>query len=252
MGKEGIVITSRANPMFKLWKSLLGARGIKKHSLAILAGEKLVGEILTARPELVRTLIYSSRHVASANNCPSLPAVTLDHALYSELDIYGTGSVLSVVNVLEMPHFDAKSHIQGRVLCIPFQDPANVGAAIRSAAAFGFTTVVILAESAHPYHPKSLRASGNAVFAVNFFTGPSINAVHTLGLPVAALIQNVRNDSLESIPESVIILPGMEGTGMPETVKPDYCISLPMNPAVESLNAAVATSIVLFLLSNRS
>ena len=62
----------------------------------------------------------------------------------------------------------------GCTLFIPFQDPENVGAVIRSAAAFGVARVVLLKEAAHPFHPRSSRAAGSALFQVPLYQGPSI------------------------------------------------------------------------------
>ena len=67
-----------------------------------------------------------------------------------------------------MPEWKAREGLPRGVRCfVPFQDPENVGAVIRSAVAFGAVPIVLLAEAANPCHPKSIRASGGMVFKAN-------------------------------------------------------------------------------------
>ena len=59
------------------------------------------------------------------------------------------------------------------ILC-PLGDPANVGALIRTAAAMGVERIILLKESAHPYHPKAIRAASGTMFKMSLLQGPSI------------------------------------------------------------------------------
>ena len=69
----------------------------------------------------------------------------------------------------------------GCTLFVPFQDPENVGAVIRSAAAFGVARVVLLREAAHPFHPRSSRAAGPALFQVPLQVGPAAGRTPGVG-----------------------------------------------------------------------
>jgi 16S rRNA (guanine527-N7)-methyltransferase len=127
---------------------------------------------------------------------------------------------------------------------IPFQDPENVGAAIRSAAAFGASQVILLAESAHPFHPKALRASGGSVLNVALRPGPPLATIpHEL--PIVALSSEGADIRDVTFPPAFGLLPGLEGPGLPEPWR-DRAVRIPIEPGVESLNAAVAVGVALY------
>ena len=135
----------------------------------------------------------------------------------------------------------------GPVLLVPFQDPVNVGAVVRSAAAFGVRNVVLLREAATPFHPKSIRAGGSTVFLALFHEGPSIRDIReTFPGPVVALSMDGEDIDRFEFPETFALLPGMEGQGLPEGIEFDHRVRIPMEPEVESLNAAAATAVALY------
>jgi tRNA G18 (ribose-2'-O)-methylase SpoU len=135
---------------------------------------------------------------------------------------------------------------KGAVPFIAFQDPANVGAVIRSAAAFGVRTIVLLREAANPYHPKSIRAAGTAVFLVEFMEGPSIRDIESAKIPIVALSLGGTDIAHFQFPERFGLLPGMEGPGLPGELLRVEKLRIPIAPDVESLNAAAAVTIALY------
>ena len=134
---------------------------------------------------------------------------------------------------------------QGCSLMIPFQDPENVGAVIRSAIAFGVKNILLLSESAHPFHPRALRASGGAVLKASLYHGPSLHDV-PVDLPIMALSREGADISTVDFPDTFAFLPGIEGQGVPERFR-DRAVAIPIRESVESLNAAAATAIALYV-----
>jgi 16S rRNA (guanine527-N7)-methyltransferase len=132
---------------------------------------------------------------------------------------------------------------------VPFQDPENVGAVLRSAAAFGVARVVLLQEAAHPFHPRSARAAGSALLRVPMLQGPSITALVTQRAPLLALSANGCDVGGFTFPSRFGLLPGLEGPGLPESLRTPAALSIPMQPGTESLNAAAATAIALYVWS---
>ncbi|MBT4485773.1 MAG: RNA methyltransferase [Candidatus Latescibacteria bacterium] len=245
-------VSSSSNKSYKEWKALLTGRGIKRHGKGLVSGAKVVSELINLYPERIKGWITAPDGSPPPTEMNwNIPWYRLNKNLFRELDIYGTGHSLLVVKIPEPVPFREEDTAEKIILLIPFQDPSNIGAVIRSAAAFGVTTVVLLEEAAHPFHPKSIRAAGTPLFTVKCIKGPSINKIDKIGRPVIALSRDGCDVSTFRFPERFAILPGLEGPGLPEGLNADYTVSIPIEPSVESLNAAVATSIVLYELGKK-
>jgi tRNA G18 (ribose-2'-O)-methylase SpoU len=171
--------------------------------------------------------------------------------LFDTLDLFGTSHPIVLVKIEEIPKWSPSDGLpQGCTLFVPFQDPENAGAVIRSAVAFGAAGVVLLAEAANPFHPKSVRASGGAVFRANLLEGPSMMDLPE-DLPLVTLSREGQTISNFSFPARFALLPGIEGPGLPDRFRTS-AVSIPISPQVESLNAAIAASIALFEWAGRS
>jgi len=241
-------INSENNPTFKSFLKLTRTRGIKKHGLALLSGPKQVKEVLTEFPDRCGSIIFSDRHEPPYESTTvGIPAYCLKTALFRQIDIYDTDRPILTVKIAHLPKLDDRSESSGCTLCVPFQDPANVGAVIRSAAAFGVSRVVFLKEAAHPFHHKSLRVAGSSIFRVLLFEGPSLYDLQPSQVPMLTLSPEGKNIKNFNFPSSFCLVPGLEGPGLPDHLRKAMALSIPMERGVESINAAMATGIILYM-----
>ncbi len=175
-----------------------------------------------------------------------VPHYRLSGELFAELDVHGTGGPLVLVRVPELAAWEDSEKNEGLTLFVPFQDPANVGAAIRSAAALGAGRVVLLGGAANPYHHKSARAAGSALFRVPLLRGPSIEELTVRAIPLFSLSAEGENIAKVVLPRTMGLLVGAEGPGVPERFRQKRLIGIPMEEGSESLNAAVSAAVAMY------
>lgn len=253
---KGMIISSRENPTFKELGKLVSIDGVRKHGRAIVSGRKIVAEVLREHARLCERLIIVDGMVEESDELNreierfgrERRLLILKKSLYNELDQFSTGGPLLEARLPELPEWKGDT-APGCSLCIPFQDPVNVGSVIRAAAAFGAERIILLKEAAHPFHPRSVRASGGTVFSAPMMKGPPLAELSALAERNAAPLVSLdkAGEPLDSFrfPESFILLPGVEGPGLPPELKISP-VSIPIAEGVESLNAAVAASIALY------
>jgi len=138
------------------------------------------------------------------------------------------------------------------VVLAGLQDPGNLGAILRSAEAFGATGIISLPGTVNAWNPKALRASAGSVFRVPVIAANPTDAFARLrdsGIEVlvAAASAAVPADRVRLAHPTAFLI-GNEGNGVPEDIAAlaDGAISIPCPGPVESLNAAIAASVLLY------
>jgi 16S rRNA (guanine527-N7)-methyltransferase len=239
-------LDSEQNDGFKLLKSLLEPKGVRKAGLALLAGHKLVPELLRDFPaRVVELVVERGTEAVPSEAPPELPVTVLRPELFRQLDVAGTRAPLAVVRADDPAPWDGQ--LRGCTLAVPFQDPENVGAVLRTAAALGVAQVVLAREAASPWHPKALRAGGTAAFRLELRRGGPLAELATVR-PLLALSAEGRPIDQVQFVHDFMLLPGLEGVGLPDALRAE-AVSIPMAGGSESLNAAAATAIALYVWS---
>jgi len=138
-------------------------------------------------------------------------------------------------------------------------DPGNVGAVLRSAQAFGASSVALGPGTADPYSPKGVRASMGAIFSLplsradpDSLPGEKIALVPHAGVPLDELWRSCRTyvNAIAKEPESTLMI-GAERDGLPDEVvaRADHVAHIPIR--TDSLNAAMTATIALYELTRR-
>lgn len=244
------VISSSDNARIKSWRKLQHAKGIKSEALALLAGERYIRELYAAEPDVIQTTIATAeRDLRLADD--RIERIQIGKELMRELDIVSGVGPLAVVAAPSLPIWAGPSpSATGPMLMLATQLPENLGAILRTAEALGLADIVLLEECANPYLPKALRASGPAPWRLNLWRGPKLAELAPSKFPLVAL--DVKGEPLPVFaghtPPHYGLIVGMEGPGTTAIHPGIRRITIPMAGDVDSLNAAVATGIVLYAL----
>ena len=177
--------------------------------------------------------------------------------------MYVSNNVINYISTLETPQLVMglckkieEKEIGSKILILDdIQDPGNLGTIIRSAVAFNVDTIIASPNTVDIYNPKVIRASQGMIFHINYIIDDLYDRVKYLKQNNYKILGTNVNDgkslkNVEKIKKFAIIM-GNEGNGVrPELQNlSDELLYIDMNNNCESLNVAVATSIILYELS---
>ncbi len=160
----------------------------------------------------------------------------------------------SVPKVLAVCKKIENTDIKGNILMLDcIQDPGNLGTIIRSSVAFGIDTIVASKDTVDLYNIKVLRATEGMIFNINYIVDDLENTLNKLDnytILGTNVVNGVTPDKI-NITNNYCLIIGNEGKGMNNILLSyiDNNIYIPMNKKCESLNAGVATSILLYELN---
>lgn len=206
-------------------------------------------------------MVLAARSVESAveahvKRLAGIRLAVLPDALFESLA--GTESSQGVIALIAPPAWALEQLFRGRSLVVALdgvQDPGNAGTIVRAAEALGATGVIFLKGSASPFNPKTLRASAGSLFRLPY--------VHALDAELArAAFKQNKLDVYAGVPfsnenhvKSLIdadltrkcaLIIGSEGRGVSDKLRAGAIDLAIPTVGVESLNAAMAASVILY------
>ncbi|HEY0704292.1 MAG TPA: RNA methyltransferase [Candidatus Acidoferrales bacterium] len=277
------VITSRDNRWVKMFRAgLRGAEPAADQAIAV-EGPKLIEDALRHGLEADALMVSES---AERFMEPILRAASASEAGIARSRVFrttdkifeglsGTEAPQGVAALFRQPAWDFEDLLRGSrtsaetngnsgvaalvVVLAGVQDPGNVGTALRSAEAFGATGVVAARGTADPWSPKAVRASAGSALRLPVLRGIAVPVLLTqLRVSKIQVIAAGTESSAGGGRAGVAAAPdlrgacaifiGSEGAGLPHEVETaaDARMAIPMAKSVESLNAGVAASILLY------
>lgn len=262
MSPSDSVVSSRQNPRVKQLRGAFAGHPRLSNGLIALEGEHLVQEALRSGM-LLKTVFLSDRRPTPTFLPHSLELLRLDNELFSSLG--ETRSPQGIAALMLPPVRTLDEVLWGTPLILVacgLQDPGNLGTLIRSAEAFGASGVLTTPGTVSPWNGKALRASVGSIFRMPVVPCAidDLMTLRTQGVRLLAAVgegigtEPVSGDDaiteIEAVDLTVgtAILIGNEGAGLPADLLAlaDARITIPSAGTVESLNAAVAGSILLY------
>ena len=245
-----MLITSLSNDRIKDYIKLKEKKYRKITNTFIVEGEHLVREAYKSN-RLKELILLDGTDIDI-----DVPKIFVTKEIIDKItDLETSPNIIGICNINESNKLIGNKYL----LLDNIQDPGNLGTIIRSSKAFDIDTIVLSPDTVDLYNPKVVRATQGIMFYINI-------VVADLSMVIADLKKNgikiygtdvdggMTPNTIPSIDkERYAIVLGNEGTGVKEGVI-SMCeenIYIPMNREVESLNVAVAASIILYEFSRR-
>lgn len=195
--------------------------------------------------------------------CPEIPVFTADEEVLCQLTGYHlTRGVLCAMYRPRLPSLEEVCRSARRIVILEnVQNPTNVGAIFRSAAALGMDAVLLTPGCSDPLYRRSARVSMGTVFQIPWTFTPSwpegMETLKAMGFKTAALALSHESVSIDDprlmAEEKLAVLLGSEGDGLAENTiaRCDYTVKIPMDHGVDSLNVAAASAVAFWQLRRR-
>ena len=240
-------ITSRKNPLLQQVKKLLSSKKAREEAGLFAAdGTKLLQEAVNYFPGLDTVILSDGveAEVPEQTKVIRVPGDVME-------SISPMQSPQGALFLCRLPEKKAFAPVPGMLLLDGIQDPGNIGTILRTADALDIP-VVLLEGCADPYSHKVVRSSMGAVFrtpVVQSDWETVKKSCADAGIPIGVTALSDRaKDLRQSELKNMAVVIGSEGQGVRKEIleSADAELIIPMNPHCESLNAAVAATIVMW------
>jgi RNA methyltransferase, TrmH family len=249
-------VESRQNARVKELRAGL-SRGMKTaHDHIAVEGLHLVQEAVKSGLKLDTVFLLEGREELAQQ----FPSTNAEILILSQ-EVFASAAMTEhpqgVAALVEAPQFKMQAMFPAAggpaplvILAGGLQDPGNLGTLVRSAEAFGATGMILLPGTVSLWNAKTLRASSGSAFrlpVVALAVGDAFHALRDHGVRILAAVARA-GDGETDLRGPTALLIGNEASGLPEDwiARADARVTIPFTGAVESLNAAIAGSVLLY------
>lgn len=253
-----LLVTSRANARVKQLRAAFaeGGRGSAGELVAI-EGEHLLQEAVRSGLR-VETIFVSERREVPAWVPRATPRLRLADAVFASA--METRSPLGVAALVAPPRFVLNDVLRSErplvLIAAGLQDPGNLGTLVRSAEAFGAHGVLLTPGTVSQWNGKAVRSSAGSVFRLPVVAcaAEEVRSLRERGVTLMAAVRDGDGESQTQavtdtdLLQGAALMVGNEGAGLAAEwlAMADRRVTIPCPGPVESLNAAVAGSVLLY------
>lgn len=248
-----MIITSRENKIFKLAKLLKTPKGRAEKKLFLLEGFRLVKDTFEKGAKIECILLKDGTTLDFEADCP---VYSLAPKLFSEISETVSSQGVIALCRMEKKTLDdiLKEEKNCVIMCEGLQDPGNIGTVIRTAHAANVGGAVLTKGCCELYNSKIVRATMSAMFSIPVVQGLKSAEVieyfrkNGYKIVAGALTESAVDFYSADLSGKVLIIIGNEGNGVEESTLAlcDSVLKIPMRCDAESLNAAVAGSVMMY------
>jgi TrmH family RNA methyltransferase len=240
-------ITSVQNPEIKEIAKLGGAKERRKQKRFIVEGLRAIGTFLTAGWLAEGVYVTPTAHEGALDIFSEAALTMVSQPVMEKISHATTPS--GILAVFAMPENPPLTELGQGIVLGQLTDPGNVGTLIRTCAALGARTVVTI-DSADVWSPKAIQASAGTIALMKVFHLRWDELFeHKASLTKVGLVARNGAEPNAAMKNSLLIV-GSEAHGIPTPWQErcDELVTIPMPGNVESLNAAVAGSLGMYLI----
>ena len=265
-------ITSLNSPHIERVKALIGSRGKKNRELEntfVAEGIQVVREALSSKMAegLAVKKVYVTedglKKLSEDIGAEALSKFEIievsDQVMNAMADSESPQGILALCSTKSLKMSDLWQMKPKRIAFFwQIQDPGNAGAVIRTADAFGFNAIVFSDQCVDVYSPKVVRATAGSLWHIPVFEDVAISELKELAQKNGIEIFGTDGNSDIALPDALLKLNkkpsiwvfGNEARGLPSEVSADLnLVTIPMEGRAESLNLAVAATVVMYEVS---
>jgi len=240
----------------KLIRSLENKKFRKKNNLFVIEGERIVKEAIESGAIVDQLLISESFSSSQSTFIDILSKFNVISKIIPDNQMKSISGTVTPSGVLALCKIPEQSNLlaikQQNILYLDtIQDPGNLGTLLRSASWFGLEHIVLSENCIDPYNPKVVRSGMGAHFNLNIYTDTPLKAfnehIKIGGFQKGEPINEIDKNSIE--PWVLVIGNEANGISAENANFINKKITIPKIGAGESLNAAVAGSVLLFHLT---
>lgn len=252
------IITSKENEVVKSIKKLKEKKYREESKKFIVEGIKMVEEAMQEKANIDKIVICEDcnqedyYHRLDIYEMAKNEIITVSQKIFKELT--NVEKPQGILAVIHKPEPKVLQYKEDMIIALDgVQDPGNLGTILRTIDSVGLTQVILSEKTADPYNPKVVRSTMGAIYRINMVQ--TENLVNTLKqakknqYKIIATALEKDSKSLYNVPlkEKVIVI-GNEANGVSKEVLQiaDEKMTIPMLGKTESLNAAVATGVILY------